>query len=254
MMKNPRFSLIGSLLCCLLLGSMRAQADNDILKLIEQSAPYIEVSATAEAYIPADEIYLNICIDEKDYGKDTSLASKEKQMLSALQSLGIDIEKNLVVNDLASNFKQYLLRKGQVQLKKNYSLKTGSAKQATQVLMAMEEIGVSRTSIDKAVCSQLEKYQDSLRVEAAKKAKAKADQIAEALDHRCGEVLSVAEQSMRSNNYMEPRFTATLYSAKAASDAGAEASSVADIEFEKIYIESTIRLKIKTYEKSGIFK
>ncbi|MBO7270103.1 MAG: SIMPL domain-containing protein, partial [Bacteroidales bacterium] len=139
-MKTKQIIFIGMLL----ISSMFAQ--NVSAQNIENT-PYIEVVGRAEKDILPDEIYLSISIKESDYGKESSLTAKEKQVIKSLENLGIDIKEQLRVKDLGSNFKKYILRKNEVILSKEYELKTSSAKQAAQVMIALESIGVSKVNI-----------------------------------------------------------------------------------------------------------
>ncbi len=67
--------------------------------------PYIEVSSTADTTITPEEIYINIFISEKDTKDKISLEELEIKMVDVLKSLGINTEKDLTTNGVASNFK-----------------------------------------------------------------------------------------------------------------------------------------------------
>lgn len=87
--------------CCMLYTAsvVHAQTKN----FIDQ--PYIEVSGASDSLVTPDEIYIQINVSEKDTRNKVSLETLENQMVDALKSLGIDVEKDLVINDIASNFK-----------------------------------------------------------------------------------------------------------------------------------------------------
>ncbi|MBO5818305.1 MAG: SIMPL domain-containing protein [Bacteroidales bacterium] len=148
----------------LLISSMFAQ--NISAQNIENT-PYIEVVGRAEKDILPDEIYLSISINESDYGKESSLTAKEKQVIKSLENLGIDIKEQLRVKDLGSNFKKYILRKNEVILSKEYELKTSSAKQAAQVMIALESIGVSKVMVSNSKSGTAAASADSLLLRAA---------------------------------------------------------------------------------------
>ena len=131
-MKTKQIIFIGMLL----ISSMFAQS---ISAQNIENTPYIEVVGRAEKDILPDEIYLSISINESDYGKESSLTAKEKQVIKSLENLGIDIKEQLRVKDLGSNFKKYILRKNEVILSKEYELKTSSAKQAAQVMIGLAD-------------------------------------------------------------------------------------------------------------------
>ncbi|MBQ7945137.1 MAG: SIMPL domain-containing protein [Bacteroidales bacterium] len=223
-------------LCSLLLASLFL-FDIDAQTL--ENTPYIEVTGKAERDIVPDEIYLSISLSESDYGKESSLIAKEKQVLKTLENIGIDIQKQLSVKDLGSNFKKYVLRKNEVILSKDYELKTASAKQAAQVMMALEAIGVSKVTVDKVDCSQTEKYRDELRVEAIKNAKQKAEQLCQAIGQTCGKAIYIVEQNYGHRVYNAmPMFKASLARAESA-----DVASVPELAFESITLESSILVR-----------
>lgn len=59
--------------------------------------PYIEVTGRAEMEVMPDEIYVTITIDEQCMKGKIPVLQQEKNMVARLQSLGIDVEKQLVV-------------------------------------------------------------------------------------------------------------------------------------------------------------
>ena len=74
-MKTKQIIFIGMLL----ISSMFAQS---ISAQNIENTPYIEVVGRAEKDILPDEIYLSISINESDYGKESSLTAKEKQVFN----------------------------------------------------------------------------------------------------------------------------------------------------------------------------
>ena len=228
-MKTKQIIFIGMLL----ISSMFAQS---ISAQNIENTPYIEVVGRAEKDILPDEIYLSISINESDYGKESSLTAKEKQVIKSLENLGIDIKEQLRVKDLGSNFKKYILRKNEVILSKEYELKTASAKQAAQVMIALESIGISKVNITKVDCSQTETYRDQLRVEAIKNAKAKAEQLCNAIGQTCDRAIYIVEQNYGHRVYNAvPMFKAALSRSESA-----DAAAVPDLEFETITLESSV--------------
>lgn len=73
--------------------------------------PYLEVTGSADTLIEPDEIYINIIISEKDNRDRIPVEEQETRMLASFKEMGIDIENNLSVNYMGSNFK-YILLKG----------------------------------------------------------------------------------------------------------------------------------------------
>lgn len=202
--------------------------------------PYIEVTGKAEKYVAPDEINLSIVINEKDYAKKQSLEALEKDMLSALKKIGVDTKKHLTVVDMSSDFNSRKWRKGDIKLSKAYKLKTATAKQAMQVLLALDEVGISEVSISQIKCSKMEQYKDEARAMAMKDAKRKAKILTDAIDQPLGRAIYISENDYSPvRNYNRPML---LKSAAVTEDA-VVGSEVPDLDFENIKIDCRVNVK-----------
>ncbi|MBR2618553.1 MAG: SIMPL domain-containing protein [Paludibacteraceae bacterium] len=202
--------------------------------------PYIEVIGKAEKYVAPDEISLSIVINEKDYAKKQSLEALEKEMLSALKKVGIDTKKDLTVVDMSSDFNSRKWRKGDIKLSKAYKLRTSTAKQTMQVLLALDEVGISEVSISQIKCSNIEQYKDEARVMAMKDAKRKAKILTDAIDQPLGKAIYISENDFSNvRNYARPMM---LKSAGVTEDALVE-NEVPDLDFENIKIDCRVNVK-----------
>ena len=105
-------SLLSFLIFFLSISNAIAQQKN----FIDQ--PYIEVKGSADTLVSPDRIYLDILISEEDTNGRTSVEKLEQKMISELEKLSINIEKQLFIADAGSNFKSYFLS-GQKILKKS---------------------------------------------------------------------------------------------------------------------------------------
>ncbi|MBO7320975.1 MAG: SIMPL domain-containing protein [Bacteroidales bacterium] len=200
---------------------------------------YIEVSGRAHKDVAPDMIYMTITINEKDY-KNSSMASVEKKMIGKFQAMGIDVKKDLVVKDMASNFKHYFLIKSDPKLMKEYQLTVHSAQQAGEVILALEQLGISEVSVDKVECSQIAKYQDEVRVAAIKSAKARATLLSEAVGHTIGRAMHISENEHNHRTYGMPQVM--MVKGNLAED---QVVRVPEIEFEKIRVETTVYVKFE---------
>lgn len=203
---------------------------------------YIEVYGYAKKEVVPDEIYLSIIINETDHSKKDGIQKLEKEMTRTITSLGIDL-KNLTVKDLGSDFRQYVLRRNEIRLSKEYELKTSSAQMAAKVILALETSGISNVSVSRVECSKIEDYRDEVRVEAIKEARRKAELLTGALGEVVGKPLVIVDQ-----NYGRPYASASpvILMSKISNDADYEETfDVADIEFESLTIESNIRVKFE---------
>lgn len=202
--------------------------------------PYIEVTGKCEKYVAPDEINLSIVINEKDYAKKQSLEELEKEMLKALKNVGIDTKKDLTVVDMSSDFMARKWRKSEVKLSKAYKLKTANAKQVMQVMMALDQIGISEVSINQIKCSKIEQYKDEARAEAMRDAKRKAKILTDAIDQPLGKAIYISENDFTPvRNYNRPM----LMKASAVAEDAIAGSDVPDLDFENIKIDCRVNVR-----------
>ena len=202
--------------------------------------PYIEVTGKCEKYVAPDEINLSIVINEKDYAKKQSLEELEKEMLKALKNVGVDTKKDLTVVDMSSDFMARKWRKSEVKLSKAYKLKTANAKQVMQVMMALDQIGISEVSINQIKCSKIEQYKDEARAEAMRDAKRKAKILTDAIDQPLGKAIYISENDYSPvRTYNRPML---MKQANVAEDA-IVGSDVPDLDFENIKIDCRVNVR-----------
>ncbi|MGB5610760.1 SIMPL domain-containing protein [Eudoraea sp.] len=199
--------------------------------------PYLETTARVDTLVIPDRIYLSILITEADTKGKTSVEKLENKMADKLKTLGIDIEKQLTLTDLGSNFKKYFLRKVDVQKDKEYSLVVYDAVTAGRVIQGLETIGVSNVSLTKTEYSSLEKLKIDLRQRAVRAAKIQAEAMLIPLDQKLGQALFISDLNTGVQNRMAERMVRVQMSKEADIDQPIE------IEFEKIKIESTVNVK-----------
>ena len=193
--------------------------------------PYIEVRGEAEMEVVPDEIYINIVINEIDNKGKVSAEQLEKSMLNVLQSLSINVKEDLSVRDLSSNFKRYLIKSSDIRTQKEYQLKVNSAALAGQVFVGLEKLGISNLSIDHVDHSQIEKFRREVKINAAKDAREKASDLAEAVGQTIGKAVFMQESS--SSNIYPRMYEATLMEVNIES----MQDQAPEIEFEKIKLE-----------------
>lgn len=209
---------------------------------------YIEVTGQAEMEIVPDRIYLKIILSDKDNKNKQSLDEIEKSMISKLTEMGVDVSKDLSVKDYVSNFKSYWISKTDVILTKQYQLIVHDAKTLQRIFLEFQKLGISNVSIEKLEHSKIEQYRKEVKVNAIKAAKEKAESLATAINQSIGKALYIHE------DYMNPYLMSNTLEGKAAgmnikirgisSDFSGESSS-AEIEFEKIKIESSIMVRFE---------
>lgn len=201
--------------------------------------PYLETSAQVDTLVTPDKIYLNITIQEKDSKGRNSVEEQENKMAQRLKALGVDLDKQLVIKDLSSNFQKYFLRGKEVLKSKQYSLLVYSGKQAGEVLMAMEQLDIANAFLEKTEYSKMDELELELKTRAVKKAKLKANALTKPLGQKVGLALHIADHSQP----YYPRYNqAPMMEMKAVSADMGQAQPL-DIDFEKIRVETTVNVK-----------
>lgn len=206
---------------------------------------YIEVSGKAEKEITPDEIYLQIIINEKDY-KNRTLSEVEKSMLRELSKLKIDVKKDLAIKDIASNFKKYFIKGNDPKLSKEYQLLVHDARTTGQVILAMENAGISRISIDRVENSRIEEYKNEVKIEAMKNAKSKAELLTGAIGQKIGKAIYINEQEGYYNRFND-RFTVKAYGLSMDNAEASVIEEVPDIAFENIKLETSVQVRFELW-------
>ena len=208
---------------------------------------YIEVTGKADMDIVPDEIYLKILVDEKDNKAKQSVEDLEKQMIKKLQAIGIDVSKDLSIQDFTSNFKNYWLRDNKIYTSKEYQLIVHNGKIAGEVFRGMEGLGISNISIEKVDHSKLDEYKKEVKVNAIKDGKEKASAMATAIGQSIGRAVFIQEQNFGiSDNRVAQALQGRVYGMSVRAPGSIqEEDTEPDIEFEKIHIEYSVLVRFE---------
>ncbi len=206
---------------------------------ITEEVSHIEVRVSADREVTPDEIYLSVIIKEEDY-KKKSLADLEYTLFKTIKNIDGNLVDELKVSDLSSNFKDYIILKSKAKLQKHFILMVSDAQTAGQVIADLQEAGISEVNLYKTDISNKEEIMDELRVEAMKKAKARASMMAKAIDQKIMRAYRVSESS-----YYPQRFNSERVFYKASSADAAEA--MPELEFEKSKLEVTVNVRFELF-------
>lgn len=195
---------------------------------------YIEVSGKAEMQIVPNQIYLKIVLSEKDTKNKISVQDLEKQMLQKLQEIGVDITKNVLIEDMTSNFKSFMLGQKDILLSKQYQVIVKDGKTAGRVFVELEKIGISNVSVAKLDNDQMDQYRQEVKINAIKAAKSKAEALTAAIGQSIGKAIFIQEPDrlLASTRYENTMNIHKMINVETTSDS--------NVEFEKIQIEYTI--------------
>ena len=198
---------------------------------------YIQVTGRAEKELTPDEFYLQIVINERDSKGKISVESQQRDMIAALRKLGVDVEKQLKMANLSSEF----FKKNTSVAMAKYQLQLGSSGEVAKVWQALDDLGISNISILKVTHSQLDKYKQEVRLEAMRNARESAQEMAGAIGQTIGKCFYIYDSNSNVLPVMYDN-AVLMRSAKAAADA--ESAAEEDpLEFKTIKLEYGVQAK-----------
>ncbi|MCJ8166593.1 SIMPL domain-containing protein [Pontibacter sp. E15-1] len=206
--------------------------------------PFIETAAQVDTLVTPDRIFLNIVLTEKDNKGKSSVEELEARMEATLKQIGINTRQNLMLNDLASNFRKHFLKQQDILKRKEYTLMVTDALTAGRVILALEEIDISNVVLDRTEYAKIEQLQLDLKSRAISKAKQQAVYMAAPLNQKIGPAIYISDQSHTSvNNTLQGRVAGVII--RGYTPKKNEEFKPADIEFEKIKVASAVEVKFK---------
>lgn len=203
--------------------------------------PFIEVSGQADTLVIPNKIWINVILMEKDSKGKKSVEELEKEMIQKLESIGIKTQKDLSLNYMSSNFKNYLLKQTDIFKSKSYSILVSDAKTTAKVFIGLEEVGLSNVRIDKTEHTEAKKIKLSINAKAIVNAKQTAESFAKPLGQKVGNSVQISNFD-DIGNQLSGRvngIVVTGYAVKKQYDSESESN----IEFEKIKISTSVQAK-----------
>jgi len=157
-----------------------------------------------------------------------------------LSALGIDLDKQLTVSDLGSEFQKYFLRKEDIVKQKAFELVLYDASTTAQVLYELEKAGISNIQLLKTDYEDMESLKDTLRVRGVQKTKRQGNMMASALGQSLGSALHITDRGFSVfNKAMERGAVMSV------ADMNEEQYTPLPAEFDKIRIQVTVSAKFK---------
>lgn len=199
---------------------------------------YIQVNGRAEKEVTPDEFYLSIVINERDSKGKVSVEQQQREMTAALKRAGIDVEKQLKVANLSSEF----YRKNSSVATAKYQLQAGSAAEVAKIYQLLDGIGISNVSILRVTHSQIDRLREEVRVEAIRNARANAATLAEAIGQQVGKCFYIYD----SNNDVMPAYynnAVVMRSMKAMDTAEAGSGEEESLDFKTIKLQYNVQAK-----------
>ena len=155
--------------------------------------PHIEVEAEADTLVVPDRIYVSITLNEADSKNKKSVEEQEKQLETILKKLKINTDKDLSVLGYSSDFKKYFLKGQNILKTKKYSLLVRDAYTLANVIISLEEAGISNTEVEKVEYSKSKELLLELKSEAVKRSRITADKLVKPLNQKAGKALYISD-------------------------------------------------------------
>ncbi len=205
---------------------------------IQQQKPFIEVNTEAKEDVTPDEIYLSITLKESDSKGKISIEKQEDDLKKALTSLGIDIKKDLKVNNANSYYYKKVFKKD-TYASKDFQLKVNSAEQVANVFQKLNDLKVSSVNISKLEYSKKEELLKELRIKAIKKAKERATYMLSSIGESVGKPIGIRDNSY----YNSPRLSGKASGIQLMEVRGVSTMPpppMSDLDFKKIELKVTV--------------
>ncbi len=196
--------------------------------------PHLQTKATYTQEVYADKITLSITLSEADTNGKISVEELENRMEKVLSKNGIDLKKQLVLTNMASNFRDYFLKKTDVQKIKTYELVLFDALVAGSVFKGLEKEDISNVRLLKTEYSKLEELKIELKGKAVEKAKRQAEEMLKPLEQELGSAIFISDLQTQTYPMMRSANMGANVLQASMND------SALDVNFDKIKVEATV--------------
>ena len=206
--------------------------------------PYIEVAATVDTLVVPDRIYVSITLNEADSKNKKSVEEQEKQLEMILKKLKINTDKDLSVLGYSSDFKKYFLKGQNILKTKKYSLLVRDAYTLGNVLISLEEAGISNTEVEKVEYSKSKELLLELKSEAVKRSRITADKLVKPLNQKAGKALYISDTNYGGiEDYEYVTVKDIAFQEIEYKKEGASEEFLRKLDFQKIKFSTTVYVK-----------
>ena len=205
--------------------------------------PYIEVEAEADTLVVPDRIYVSITLNEADSKNKKSVEEQEKQLETILKKLKINTDKDLSVLGFSSDFKKYFLKGQNVLKTKKYSLLVRDAYTLGNVIISLEEAGISNTEVEKVEYSKSKELLLELKSEAVKSSRITADKLVKPLNQKAGKALYIYANESQDMYGEEPLVYYRGRDPIEVSKISASEEFLRKLDFQKMRFSATVNIK-----------
>mgnify|MGYP001031439824 CR=1 FL=1 len=192
---------------------------------------YIQVNGRSQMEVTPDEFYLSIVINERESKGKITVEIQQRQMIDALKKLGVDVEKQLKVANMSSDF----YKKASSLTTAKYQLLLHSAAEVGDVTAALGDLGISNVGIVS--------LKEQVRLDAIRNAKSSAEALAGAIGQKIGKCFYIYD----SNYDVAPQYYDNMMMVRSkammADSAEAGAPEEPSLDFKTIKLEYNVQTK-----------
>jgi uncharacterized protein len=208
----------------------------------------ITVTGSAEIEIVPDEIY--VMVDLKEYEKKgqgkVSIDKIRQDFLAAVRSLGLPDSSVSVAAYDGYNGNPWLRKKNkkdELYSSITYQVKLRNTAQVDELVDKLDDNATSNFYIARTSHSKLGEFRKNLKIQAVRAAKEKAGYLAEAINERIGEAVTINEP----NEYFQPYYNtmANVRMQKVEMDQAASNEPQADFKKMKLKYDVTVVFALK---------
>ena len=210
----------------------------------------ITVNGSAELEIVPDEIYVQVYLKEyekKGSGK-ISIDKIRQDFLTAVRSLGLPDTSISVSGYDANNFNPWWKKKNkkeELYASITYQVKLKSAAQVDQLVDKLDDNATQNFYISKTSHSKLEEIRRSLKIQAVRAAKEKADYLAEAVNAKIGVPVTINEPGEYYQPYYGNAASNRMMKAEAMEQSAPADQPQADFKKMKMRYEVSVVFELK---------
>ena len=200
---------------------------------------YIQVNGRSQMEVTPDEFYLSIVINERESKGKITVETQQRQMIDALKKLGVDVEKQLKVANMSSDF----YKKASSLTTAKYQLLLHSAAEVGDVTAALGDLGISNVGIVRVTRSDIDSLKEQVRLDAIHNAKSSAEALAGAIGQKIGKCFYIYD----SNYDVAPQYYDNMMMVRSkammADSAEAGAPEEPSLDFKTIKLEYNVQTK-----------
>jgi uncharacterized protein len=197
----------------------------------------INVSGTAEMEVVPDEIYVQIELREYDKkgGAKVDIDAIKNEFLKSALSIGLN-ENDISVQGYQGwdgnlwMYKKNKKKNPDLKASITYQVKLATTRKMDELVQKLDDEATQNFFISRVSHSKLQEFKKQLKIQAVKSARDKAIYLADAINEKAGEAITINEPN-ETSSFPQPMYSRMLKS-ESANMAGDTAAP--NIEFKKI--------------------